>query len=123
MKLLAALFMVTLAATVCSDLSEAREVKKSEYRRYMRFARMLALKTSREHAKIVTEITGVTRDGNLATIRYNALETKCKPGSRPPVRRRCPPLPEAVLMDCIGKVKFLGGGFRRPKYLNETLCM
>ncbi|KAL1414738.1 hypothetical protein MTO96_007210 [Rhipicephalus appendiculatus] len=121
MKLLAAFVAVSLAVTVCSDLSDARDVKKSQYWRYMRFARIMALRASDENALHVTAINGVTREGNLVTISYAARETRCRKRFFPPNPRRCPPINKAIHY-CTGQVEFLGGGFRIPMYHNLTTC-
>ncbi|KAL1414739.1 hypothetical protein MTO96_007211 [Rhipicephalus appendiculatus] len=122
MKLLAAFVAVILAVTVCSDLSDAKVEMISEYRPYLRFARILALIESEEYALHVTAITRVVRKGKLVTIQFKARETRCKTGAIPPNPRKCRPLKRAI-HDCTGRVKFLGGGFRRPKYLDRTVCI
>ncbi|KAL1414740.1 hypothetical protein MTO96_007212 [Rhipicephalus appendiculatus] len=102
MKLLAVFAAVITAATVCSDLSNANEVKKSQYPRYMRFARGLAQRIIRKHALLVFAIVDASHEWDVATIRYLAVDT--------------------AVYDCIGRVEFLGGGFRRPKYLDGIVC-
>ncbi|XP_049526306.1 uncharacterized protein LOC125946649 [Dermacentor silvarum] len=125
MRLLPAFAVLVLAVIVCSTLSDAeRVVKKSQFHRYMRFARQLALRYrySGNHAKRVTKIIGVTREGNSATINFEAVNTVCKPGRRYPTKSRCPEISDGLTDNCIGSVEFIGGSFRRVKY-GETMCI
>ncbi|XP_065291349.1 uncharacterized protein [Dermacentor albipictus] len=128
MRLLLVFAVIALVAIVCATLSDAKkrekEVKKSQFRRYMRFARQLALRyrLSPKHALRVTKVTNVLLKGDSATIYFQAVDTVCKPGKRIPTRRRCPEIRGKEPNTCFGKVKFLGGSFRRVKY-GETSCL
>ncbi|XP_075554235.1 uncharacterized protein LOC142587254 [Dermacentor variabilis] len=128
MRLLLVFAVIALVAIVFATLSDAKErekaVKKSQFRRYMRFARELALRyrDSPKHALRVTKITDVELKGNRATIYFKAVDTVCKPGRRIPTPKRCPKIRGKEPHTCFGKVKFLGNSFRRVKY-GKTSCL
>ncbi|XP_050036481.1 uncharacterized protein [Dermacentor andersoni] len=128
MRLLLVFAVIVLIAIVCATLSDAKKrekvEKQSQFRRYMRFARQLALRYQRsaKHAMRVTKVTNVELNGDRATIYFNAVDTVCKPGRRIPTRQRCPKIRGREPHTCFGEVKFLGDSFRRVKY-GKTNCL